>query len=291
MNAADKWFLVGCGRNRPERAAAVSAGIGASLVLAAGLAFVPVRAADTLPAADPAASAGAVETVFRFVPGGWDPAAWTPVRMVNQTSIFPLMQLANGIGTTTNTFTGEDYRQERDNALLVYDTGLSNAEVVVTFSLGPGFRGFSSPGIGISPRIRDGVFESGLAVFVATYAMVVWYEYADESGTRMRVAHVAQLARYTDPARPHVLRFRYSLPERNLAIRLDDSDVLAFSFVGDARLSFIPQPLNSKVALWGCHGAATFHEMRVTPGGTLPFLVRDPAGANPGARADPAPER
>ena len=217
-----------------------------------------------------AAPTGTVEVAIHFARGQWDTNRWTALRMVNQEKAVPLMQFDDAIGTTTNTFSETDYNKERDNALFVYDTGLSDGQVEVSFSLDRR----SSPGICISPRIKGGVMDGGIGVFVATYAVVAWYEYAE--GDQMRYIHLGQLARWTDPAKKHVLRCRFSQKTRNLAIQLDDSDTMVFQFVGNPQLSHIPLELNSLVALWGCHGAGAFHEMKVRGPGTLPFLVREP---------------
>jgi hypothetical protein len=224
-------------------------------------------------AAGAAAPTGTPDIVISFAAGQWDTNRWQPVRMINQERPISFTQYADRIGTTTNTFTPADYSKERDNALLVYDTGSADSEIEVAFGLGWGFSRHSSPGVCLSPRIRDGMFESGIAVFVGTYAVVIWYEYVE--GGRTRYAHLAQLARRNDPAQKHVLRCRFSKAARSVAVKIDDSDVLVLQFVGDSRLSYVPHEINSLVALWGCHGACDFYEMKVRRNGTLPFLVRD----------------
>ena len=197
--------------------------------------------------------------------------------MLNQDKPFALVQLPDGIGTTAETFAPEDYSKERDNALLLHDTGLDEYEVELTFSLhAVGEKRYSSPGIYIAPEVQDGVFERGIAVFVANYGVVAWYEYNAEDRSRVCYAHLGQLARYSDPAKPHVLRCRVSTKQQSLAVQLDDSDVMVLRFLGHPKLSFVQHKLNSSVALWGCHGASTFHEMIVRPGGTLLFFVREP---------------
>jgi hypothetical protein len=218
----------------------------------------------------PAAPTGTVEVAIDFARGKWDTNRWTAMRMVNQEKAVPMTQFDDSIGTTTNTFSEADYNKERDNALLVYDTGLPEGQVEVTFSLDKK----SSPGICISPRIKGGVVDGGIGVFVATYAVVAWYEYTE--GDQVRYIHLGQLARWTDPAKKHVLRYRFAPKGRDLAIQLDGSDVMVFQFVGNPQLSHIPQELNSLVALWGCHGACTFHAMTVRGPGTLPFLATAP---------------
>lgn len=214
------------------------------------------------------------ETIIRFTPGDWNTNEWTAIRLPNQEHPISFAQKPDSIGTTTNTFTKTDYSKERDNALLLCDTGTTEGEIEVTFRFGPGFQGHSTPGICLSPKVEDGVLRSGIAVFVSTSAVAVWYERAE--GNRMRYAHLGQLARWTDPSRKHTLICRFSKVEKAIAIRLDDSDVLVFRFVGDPRLSYINHEIDSTVALWGCHGACDFYEIRVRAG-QLPFHVREPA--------------
>ena len=178
-------------------------------------------------AAEPPAPTGTVEVAISFAKGKWDTNRWTALRMVNQEKAVPLVQFDDSIGTTTNTFSEADYNKERDNALLAYDTGLSEGQVEVTFSLDKR----SSPGICISPRIKDGVVDGGIGVFVATYAVVAWYEYT--AGDQVRYIHLGQLARWTDPAAPvtefaaWLQRSRGALSKLLTSPILEDADVAA----------------------------------------------------------------
>jgi hypothetical protein len=210
----------------------------------------------------------------RFTAGGWDPAQWTGVRMANQPSPKAIVQLKDGIGTTGETFSNDDYAKECDNALLLHDLHAPDAEIEVTFTIGRGFSGASCPGICLAPSVRDGLMDSSIAIFVADYTMAVWYQDTAPDGKTVRYRHLAQLARHSDPARRHVLRCRYSIPEASIALKLDDADPVAFCFIGNPALSFVERKLNTVVGLWGCHGACTFHEMSVRVPGRLPFMVR-----------------
>jgi hypothetical protein len=223
-----------------------------------------VFAAETEPA-----SAG---QTMRFSPGGWNPKVWMAIRMPNQGQAVPFQQKAQSIGTTMESFSKEDYGKERDNALLLYDTKLDDLELELTFAIGEGFRAHSSPGVCLAPRVENGVLQGGISVFVATYGLVVWDQHVE--GGEMKYVHLGQLARWSDPAQKHTLTCRVSKKAKSVAIRLDDSDVLAFQFVGNPRLSFIKHELNSKVALWGCHGACDFYELKVRTG-SLSFVVRE----------------
>ena len=76
------------------------------------------------------------------------------------------------------------------------------------FSLGKGFNGHSAPGLCLAPRSKDGVLRRSIAVFVADYALAAWYQDTAPDGKTVRYRHLLQLARWTDPARPHTLRCR-----------------------------------------------------------------------------------
>lgn len=211
------------------------------------------------------------ETIIKFVPQGWNPDQWTPVRTPNQERAVDLLQKTDSVGTTVESFDKTDYHKQKDNALLLYDTGKPEGEVVLTFGLGPGFNKHSSPGICLSPVVKEGVLQSGIGVFVGTYAVVAWYAYAD--GDTINYIQLGQLARWTDPALRHTLRCRFSKKQRSIGIKLDDSDTLVFKFIGNQKLSYINHEINSSVALWGCHGVTDFYEMKVGEG-TMPFEVR-----------------
>jgi len=220
------------------------------------------------------------ERVVSFAKGKWDKSKWKVVRMVNQEEPRTFTQNADSLGMTMDSYKEGDYNKERDNALLVTDTGTTEGEIEVTFRLGKGFNKTSSPGILVSPAIVDGVMERGIGVFVATYAMAVWLEDHDETKKRVTYDHMANLARWSDPEKKHVLRCRYSKKLRSLALQIDDSDILAFQYVGHPELSKVDLELNSLIGIWGCHGVCEFYEVKFRQPGSLPFLVRE----NPGSR-------
>jgi len=209
-----------------------------------------------------------------FAEGKWDPSQWQVVRMVNQQEARTFTQNADSLGMTMASYQKGDYGKERDNALLVTDTGTTEGQIEVTFRLGEGFNKTSSPGILLSPVIVDGVMERGIGVFVATYAMAVWLEDHDASKTRVTYAHLAHLSRWNDPEKKHVLRCRYSKKQKSIALQIDDSDVLVFQFVGHPKLGKVDLEVNSLIGIWGCHGVCEFYEMGITRGGSLPFFTR-----------------
>ena len=217
-------------------------------------------------------------TVIKFEKDAWDPAQWTPVRMANQAEAKALVQLDGAIGTTMETFTRADYGTETDNAILLYDLGTTEAEVAVTLTMGKnaGGHGYACPGLCISPVVKDGVVVSSIAVFVADYTMAVWWQTTGEDGKTVGYRHLVQLGRWSDPGKPHVLRCRISKKEGSVALKLDDADVVVLTYVGNKTYGSVPDPVNSLVGLWGCHGECAFREMTISEPGTLPFMVRTP---------------
>ena len=84
-----------------------------------------------------------------------------------------------------------------------------------------------------------GKFVSGIAVFVATYAVAVWYEYAE--GDVMKYKHLAQITRWSGSLKTRMLlRCRFSKKSQCISVNIDNSDILTFKFVGNHRLSNIP---------------------------------------------------
>lgn len=226
--------------------------------------------------AEPKAAPAAAVRTIRFARGEWDKASWTPVRLANQAKAVEFAQVEGGIGTTPETFTRKDYAAETDNAILLQDLGSTEAEISVTFNLGKGFGGFACPGLCISPRLKNGVVESSIAVFVADYTTAVWHQTTDADGKTVRYKHLVQLGRWSDAAKPHTLRCRISKKQGSVALKVDDSDVVVLSFVGNKTYGSVPEEINSRIGLWGCHGECTFREMTRFDEPTLPFTVPTP---------------
>jgi len=214
-------------------------------------------------------------TVIRFDKGVWDTAKWTPARMANQAEAKVLVQLDGAVGTTMETFSKADYNAEVDNAILLYDLGTTEVEIAVTLEMGKnaGGNGYACPGLCVSPIVKDGMVASSIAVFVADYTMAVWYQTTGADGKTVGYRHLVQLGRWSDPAKPHVLRCRISKKEQSVAFKLDDADVVVLSFIGNKDYGSVADPLNSLVGLWGCHGECAFREMTITEPGSLPFMV------------------
>ena len=225
------------------------------------------------PAVDGATPQPAERTIS-FAKGKWNPQDFRPVRMANQETPREFTQSADFIGVTKESFRKDDYDKERDNAVILTDTGTTEGEIEVAFRLGKGFNGYSAPGILISPVVKDDVVEKAIAVFVGDYAVAVWPVESDREKKLVTYAHLAQLARRTDPERRHVLRCRWSKEQKSVAIQVDDSDVMAFQFIGNKTLSKVDMELNSQVCLVGCHGVCEFYEMKIRNGGTLPFIAQ-----------------
>jgi len=246
---------------------------GALLLVA--LVATPSRApAARVAATQPQAAATqpqAAARVVSFAKGRWDPKEWTAVRQPNQEEPRAFTQNADSLGVTLDSFKPDDYHKERDNAILVTDTGTDEGQVEVTFQGGKGFNKTSSPGIIISPQITDGVVTKAIGVFVAPYGFVGWMYTPGDQTRPLQYKFVGQLGRTFDPDKPHVLRCRYSKRRRSVALQVDDSDVLVFKFLGQPGIGAFDLDVNSKIGIWGCHGVCDFYEMKILKEPTLPF--------------------
>jgi len=212
----------------------------------------------------------AVERVIRFGEGGWDRTAWTPVRQPNQQEPRVFTQHADGVGVTMESYKPNDYGKEKDNAILVYDTGMTEGQIEVTFKGGEGFNKTSCPGIALFPVIEDGVATRLIGVFAAEWGFAAWL-YSPGEGTRpLKYTAVGRLCRVFDWNEKHVLRCRYSAKRKAIALQIDDSDVLVVSYLGHPTGAFDIE-VNSLVGIWGCHGVCDFYEMKVLSEPTLPF--------------------
>jgi len=217
-----------------------------------------------------------VATTIKFDKGAWDNSKWTAVRMANQPEAKKFLQLDGAIGTTMATFNRADYAAETDNAILLYDLGSPEAEFSITFTLGKGFGGYSCPGLCISPKVKDGMVESCVSVFVADYTMAIWRHTTESDGKTVRYKHMVQLGRWTDPAKPHTLRCRISRKNGSVALKLDDADPLVLCFIGNKQYGLVDHEVNSLVGLWGCHGECAFREMTIYAEPTLQFAAKAP---------------
>ena len=123
-----------------------------------------VAAADTLSPVP----AGRVISLGR---GKWDTARWMPLRLPHQMKLRNFAQRDESIGVET--FTDEEKRNRLDNVLLMTDTGTTEGEFEVIFSLSE--QKGAAPGVFLAPLIKDGgVLDTSIAIFVASHTMAVW---------------------------------------------------------------------------------------------------------------------
>lgn len=200
-----------------------------------------------------------------FARGKWDASRWTPVRLPHQERLRLFEQRDGSIGT--GPFPAAVAQRQADNVLLIVDTGVTEGEFEVTFTIGPEHG--TAPGIVLSPVLKEGVLDTAVGVFVASYTMAVWRCTTDEEANKTRYAHLARLNRWSEPGRKHVLRCRFD--KRSIALKLDDSDTLMLRDVG--------VPLNGRIGVWGCHGTCDFHSIRMIAQPTLQWAARPPDAA------------
>jgi len=199
-----------------------------------------------------------------FAAGKWDRSSWTPLRLPHHSSTPQLIQRELSLGT--DTFTAEQKKGKLDNVLLMTDTGITEGQFEVTFTIGPE-RG-TAPGFFLGPVVQDGVFKQGISVFVASYTMAVWLAETDEAAGETTYKHLARINRWTTPGEKHVFRCRFSKKRDSVALQVDDADVLMLRKVGCE--------INSKVGICGCHGTCDFYDFKVSPKGTLPWSAQEP---------------
>lgn len=211
--------------------------------------------------------------IISFSKGKWDQSKWFPVRQPNQQKPRLFLYHADSIGTTLESFEKDDYNQEKDNAILVTDTGLTEGQIELTFKAGAGFRkgSYSCPGIAISPVIVDGIAIKMIGVFVASYGVVPWMYTAGTQKQPCRYIAMAAICRSIDMTKKHLLRCRFSKKRKAIALQIDDSDVLVFKYLGNPKIGRFNLEVNSKIGIWGCHGVCDFYEMKILTEPTLPF--------------------
>lgn len=197
-----------------------------------------------------------------FAPDQWHPQDWTAVRLIDQQDPPTFRQEDDAIAV--GPFTAEQKKAYDDNALLMTDTGLADGQIDVTFSAGQS----GAPGIFLAPVIEDGVITGGIGVFVARYTMAVWRITVDKENGKTNYEHLARLSDWTEPGEKHVLRCRWSKAGKTIALQVDDRSVLVFRNLPDA--------LDGRVGIWGCHDVSRFYEMKVTTRPTLPWNASAP---------------
>jgi hypothetical protein len=199
-----------------------------------------------------------------FAKGQWDASRWTPIRLPHQKTLKEFTQRDASLGTQA--FTAPEIKAELDNVLLMTDTGTTEGEFAVTFSLSADHG--TAPGIFISPVIKDGVLDTSLVVFVASYTMAVWTTQADPVTGATKYKHLVRLNRWSEPDQQHVLRCRYSKARNTVVLRLDQGDPLLLRDVGIT--------VNSLIGIWGCHGPCDFYSVAFPQQPVLAWSASDP---------------
>ena len=208
----------------------------------------------------PAATTGDVS----FAKGQWDASRWTALRLPHQKTLKEFVQHSGSLGTTA--FTPEEIKAELDNVLLMTDTGTVEGEFAVTFSLSADHG--TAPGIFISPTVKDGVLDTSLVVFVASYTMAVWTTQTDPVTGATKYKHLVRVNRWSEPNQPHMLRCRYSHSRNSVVLSLDQGDPLLLRDVGIT--------VNSLIGIWGCHGPCDFYSVAFPPKPVLEWSASDP---------------
>jgi len=173
-----------------------------------------------------------------------------------------LIQKPDCLGTVG--FTDEQKTAHQDNVLLMTDTGTTEGEIAVTFTIGPE-RG-TAPGLFLSPKVKDGVVRSAVCMFVADYTIAIWYATTDPKTNKTKYKHLVRLARGFKTGKKHVLRCRFSKRRKSIAVQIDDSDVIVLRDL----------EINSRVGIWGCHGTCDYYQAVIRSGGTLPWTGKKP---------------
>jgi hypothetical protein len=212
------------------------------------------------------------ERVVNFAKGQWDASAWSAVSVGPQTQPMTMLQRADSLGTTS--FPPEQIKNGLDNVLLMTDTKLDSAQggqIELTFAIGPE-RG-AAPGFVISPTVKDGALQSGMAVFIADYTMAVWWAHLDPQSGKMVYDPLARLNRWSAPGAKHLVRcriFKHGDRGFDAALQVDDSDVMMVSH---------RQPnyaFDTRFAIWGCHGTCDFYSVTFKNQGTVPLSATRP---------------
>ena len=199
-----------------------------------------------------------------FAKGQWDTSRWTPIRLPHQTTLKAFTQRDASLGTQA--FTASEIKAELDNVLLMTDTGTTEGEFAVTFSLNADHG--TAPGVFISPVVKDGVLDTSLVVFVASYTMAVWTTQTDPVTGATKYKHLVRVNRWSAPNQQHVLRCRYSKARKSVVLRLDQGDPLLLRDVGIT--------LYSLVGIWGCHGPCDFYSVTFPQQPVLAWSASDP---------------
>lgn len=194
-----------------------------------------------------------------FSRGKWASDHWTPVRVIDQGAVGREQFRQADDALEVGPFTDEQKQVFNDNVMLMTDTGLADGEVALTFSMGEG-RG-AAPGLFLPSKVEDGIVKEGLGIFVASYTMAIWRISVDEEKGKTKYVSLARLADWTTPNDKHVITLRWSKAAKRIAVQVDDASVLV--------LRDLPDVLDGRVGIWGCHDVCRFYKMSVTTRPTL----------------------
>jgi hypothetical protein len=217
-----------------------------------------------VPAVRAQAPASTDRVLATFARGQWDSTQWIPVRLPHQPAARALVQRDSSVGT--DAFAPEETKNGLDNVILVTDTGVTDGEIEVSFSLSD-VKG-TAPGLCLAPLIKDGVIEKAFTLFVASYTMAFWRAETDPQTGKTAYAHLARVVRWNEPNRTHVLRCRFSQAQKAIVVRLDDGDPIMFKDFG--------VDVNSWIGVWGCHGPCDFYTVRLLAKPTLEWSASPP---------------
>lgn len=202
-----------------------------------------------------------------FAKDQWDKSAWTGVTVLpaKNDEQAPFARKAVDFeqkdSCVSVSFSPEQVKAGRDNALMVIDTKNPQGEFSVCFTIGK--EKGTAPGICLFPTYDgDNVLEKCYAIFVADYTMAVWYAEVDKVSGTMKYTHLARLVRWQDPEIRHTLYCRYT--KDSFVVRVDDSDCVLFRYAPGFAA-------NSKIGIWGCHGTCNFFSLDIKSKGTLPL--------------------
>lgn len=184
---------------------------------------------------------------INFAKDKWDKSCWMALRLPHQARIPQFIQKENALGTTT--FTPEQIKRKNDNVLMVTDTGVTEGQFEVEFTIGPECG--TAPGFFIAPVVKDGVLQKAICIFVASYTIAVWLGETNPVTGEFEYKHLARLNRRNEPDEKHLFKCIYSKKRKSFVVQIDDSDQLMFRD--------IDCEINSKVGIWGCHGTCDFY--------------------------------
>ena len=193
----------------------------------------------------------APDLTINFARTQWDRSVWSPLRLPHQQKPSELVQRDESVGTEE--FSHEETKQQLDNAVLMFDPGATEAELQVVFTIGP--QKGTAPGFALFPTVEGNELRTAIGVFVADYTMAVWRATKDVEAGKTAYEHLARLNRTNEAGPKHTFTCHYSKKRRSIRMRVDDSD--------EVEVRLRDGEVNSRIALWGCHGVCDFFELKL----------------------------